>query len=568
MIDILRKHKRFFILIFIIIIGGFLRFYKLDWGQGLYAHPDEYHIVGSVAQLSFPTQMHPHFFSYGTVTIYLIYLTQELLNFFFSSLNPSSPAGGSELLIPNSFILGRFYSALFSTLTIIIVYKICRSFMERRFSYLAAFLVALTPGLIQQAHFATPESALTFFLLLSLSLIMKFLKSNKIFYLILASVSLGFALGVKISSIVFLLPLTITILLKSYSKNASLLKNAVKMILKFIGLALVSLMVTIATFVLVAPYVFLDYQAFRSNVDYEGGLAIGKIPVFYTRQFINTISVLFHIEKILPYALGPVLLISSAVGFFLLIFNLIKKPKLELIILFVAFITLFISSSFLFAKWTRFIVPTLPFFAILTVFFLQELKSIKQALSYSSGVFLLFATMLWTMAFFSIYTSPDVRIAASKWLESHTKPGSNFLVEGGNTVDLPLDGSFQRISLDFYALEEDPLTREKIIDALYSSDYFLVQSRRIFYNHQRLRSLYPKTSNFYDALFNGQVGFEQIKEFHSYPKLSLFGFAVEFPDERAEETWSVFDHPVIRVFKKNKQLSQDQYRYIVSGGRL
>jgi hypothetical protein len=78
-------------------------------------------------------------------------------------------------------------------------------------------------------------------------------------------------------------------------------------------------------------------------------------------------------------------------------------------------------------------------------------------------------------------------------------------------------------------------------------------------NHQRLPHLYPKTSHFYDTLFNGKLGFEQIKKFHSFPKLEVIGYKLEVADEEAEETWSVFDHPVIRVFKKNVQLTREEY---------
>ena len=98
----------FIILILIIVLGGFLRFYKLDWGEGLFAHPDEYHIVISVNQLVFPTQMHPHFFNYGTVIIYFDFFTKEFFQKF--NLNP--------------FLIGRFYSAFFSTLTILSIYLI------------------------------------------------------------------------------------------------------------------------------------------------------------------------------------------------------------------------------------------------------------------------------------------------------------------------------------------------------------------------------------------------------------------------------------------------------------
>src|SRR3989344_3466193 len=339
------KRFLFLFIIFILFVGSFLRFYKLDWGGGIYSHPDEYHIAASVSQLSFPHQMHPHFFSYGTLTIYLIYFTQQIINFISSALN-------FQLSTFNSFILGRFYSALFSSLTIIIVYKICRSFMERRFSYLAALLVTLTPGLIQQAHFATPESALTFFLFGSLLFIIKFLKQSRILFLVLASVFLGLALGVKVSSVVFLLPILAGTIVKFFRKPFHL-----------ILFIIASFAITIATFAIVAPYVFLDFPAFRSNLEYEGGLAIGDIPVFYTRQFIDTIPVFFQIEKIFPYALGPALLIVGIAGFFMMVLRLGKihlrgvrsAATWEVDVLFVvttAFLSLFLPNAFLFAKWT------------------------------------------------------------------------------------------------------------------------------------------------------------------------------------------------------------------------
>src|SRR3989338_3887384 len=535
------KKQSTLVLIAIIVIGAFLRFYKLDWGQGFFSHPDEYHIVASVAQLSFPTQMHPHFFSYGTVIIYLIYFTQELLKHISSIFN-------SELLILNSFLVGRFYSALFSTLTIFIIYKISKTFMKTKFSLLAALLTALTPGLIQQAHFATPESTLTFFLFGSLLFILKFIELKKIFYLILASIFLGLALGIKISSIVFLFPLTFAIIILFLKKPLELIEKT-----------FVSMITIFTVFVLAAPYIFIDNPAFKSSLNYEGSLAVGNLPVFYTRQFIDTIPVLFQIEKILPYVLGPALVVFGIIGLVMLIVLSIKKPKLKPIILVVAFLSLFIPNAFLFAKWTRFIAPTFPFFAIFSVFLIEKLEGKTRFLYRYLAVLLIFASALWTMAFFSIYTNPDIRITASDWLRSYAKEGSTFLVEGGNTVDIPINGNFQRISLDFYPLEQDSLTREKIADALYSSDYFLVQSRRVFMNHQRLPHLYPKTSYFYDTLFNGELGFEQIKEFHSFPKLALGSWKLEVADETAEETWSVFDHPVIRVFMKTKQFSKENY---------
>lgn len=534
------------ILVIIIIIGAFFRFYKLDWGDGLFTHPDEYHIVASANQLSFPNQMHPHFFSYGTVTIYLIYFTQTFLELINTILN-------SPFFIHNSFLIGRFYSALFSTLTIILIYKITGTFLEKKWALLASFLVSLTPGLIQQAHFATPESNLTFSLFGSLLFLIYFTKEKKLYQILIASMFFGLALGVKISSLFF----APTFLLAYLSVLPSFKKLFTVIIL--------SIVTALLTLTAAAPFVFLDFQGFRGTTEYEGSLATGELAVFYTRQFINTVPVLFQLEKILPYALGPALLALGLMGFCLTIYYAIKKPSLPLFLILTSFFTLFLPNAFLFTKWTRFIAPTFPFFAIFAAFLFSKLYSLNISKSFFlilNSLFLIL-TLFWVMAFFSIYQNPDIRITASRWLKDNTPQGSVFLVEGGNMVDLPLEGNFQRISLDFYNLEENHLSRQNIVYALERSDYFLIQSRRVFANHQKNPHLFPKTANFYDNLFGGKAGFTQIKQFSSYPRLEIGNWNLEFPDEIGEETWSVFDHPVIRVFKKTRQLSVEEYNKLL-----
>ena len=533
------------ILILIIILGGFLRFYKLDWGEGLFAHPDEYHITISVNQLSFPNQMHPHFFSYGTVTIYLIYFTKITIESFSSILD-------SKFLILNSFLIGRFYSALFSTFTILIVYHIVKLVMEKRYALISTFLVAITPGLIQQAHFATPESILTFFIFLSLLFLLYFIKQGKIKFLLITSMSLGLGLGTKIISIFFLPVLFWGIVARFWRSPV-----------KLISFLLIIFFVTGIIFALSSPFVFLDYQAWRSNFNYEGGLARGDIAVFYTRQFIDTFPIIFQLKKILPYTLGIPLLIFSITGILFTIYSLIRKFQLELFIVFITFISFFASNSLLFAKWTRFIAPTFPFFSIFAIFFISSIPNKFQAFKTILITILLISTGLWSLMSFSIYIKPDVRISADKWLKSNLSMESTYLVEGGNTVDLPLSSS-RKISLNFYSLEDNLSTREKIVQALQESDYFIIQSRRVFKNHERLPNLYPKTARFYNVLFNGQLGFEKIKEFHSFPSIPFPGTIIEFPDEEAEETWSVFDHPVIRIYKKERVYSTDEYSKILN----
>ena len=98
---------------------------------------------------------------------------------------------------------------------------------------------------------------------------------------------------------------------------------------------------------------------------------------------------------------------------------------------------------------------------------------------------------------------------------------------------------------------------------LVQADYFIVQSRRMFTNHQRLPETYPITANFYDQLFSKDLGFVKIKDFNSFPKLTINHRSLTIDDEFAEETLSVFDHPVIRVYEKIKPLIKTDYEKLL-----
>ncbi|KXK09391.1 MAG: hypothetical protein UZ22_OP11002001073 [Microgenomates bacterium OLB23] len=53
------------------------------------------------------------------------------------------------------------------------------------------------------------------------------------------------------------------------------------------------------------------------------------------------------------------------------------------------------------------------------------------------------------------------------------------------------------------------------------------------------------------TFFLGSSGYKLVAEVTSFPRIKLFGITwYESIDEHAEETWTVFDHPVIRIYKK------------------
>jgi uncharacterized membrane protein (UPF0127 family) len=186
-------------------------------------------------------------------------------------------------------------------------------------------------------------------------------------------------------------------------------------------------------------------------------------------------------------------------------------------------------------------------------------------------------------AHLSIYRTPDVRFQASKWVYENIPEDAYILSETANVVDIPiptLNGkrqtsnikNYNYVSFNFYDLDEQTQLQYQLRNHLSQADYIFVPSRRIFTNHtcqnfqfsifnfqsinnkscQYLQSKYPLLNKYYEDLFSGRLGFTQVAQFSSFPKICLFNVScLTFDDEAAEETWSVFDHPVIRIYKKN-----------------
>lgn len=534
----------------IIVFGGVLRFFKLNWGQGYFFHPDEYHIAISVNQLSFPNNMNPHFFSYGTFLIYLNYFTKILFN------------------LENPFLIGRFYSAFFSTLSIFVVYLIGKKIFKGStiIALIAASLTALLPGNIQQAHYATPEALLSFFILAALYNGLRYIEKGNLNYLVWTSVLLGITLSIKVSSIV-LLPLLFILPFISLMKVQKGKANFINFISQLVLISFTSMFIMSLVFVLLSPFVILDYNHFKSALLYERSVADGSYPAFYTRQFVNTTPFVFQLTKIFPHTLGFSVLGFSIIGFITITKEVIKgvfsKRSNDEALILLTFLLLFIPNCLLFAKWTRFVNPTFNFLALFATYFIYKLvlsSNFKKILY----TFLTFSTLVWGVMYFSIYTRDDIRITSNTWINNNLNKESLVLTEQGNTIEVPLSGNIRKIAFDFYNLENNPRASLELLENVYSADYFIVQSRRVYTNQGSMVNDFPKTSKFYESLFNGSLGFKKIQEFTSYPGFTIGNWSLVVPDESSEETWSVFDHPVIRIYQKIEQKNKEEYAQILN----
>ena len=160
------------------------------------------------------------------------------------------------------------------------------------------------------------------------------------------------------------------------------------------------------------------------------------------------------------------------------------------------------------------------------------------------------------ISYLFIYQNPDVRFLTSEWIYENIPNNALILSETANVVDIPIvdtkqtHKNFRIVSFNFYDLDKDPNLQLQLNEYLTKAYYIFIPSRRIFMNHQN--NDYPLLNSYYRKLFSGELGFKEIAKFTSYPKISLFGKTIrEYPDEAAEETWTVFDHPVIRIYQRS-----------------
>jgi hypothetical protein len=500
-------------------LASITRFVGLSWGGIYNFHPDENNMAWAIERLAWP-KLDPEFFAYGQFPLYLTY---------FSLPKPITFNQAAHGL--------RFWSAVFSVATIIIGYFLAKLlFQSKYWARIYSLLLIFTPGLIQMAHFGTTGSILAFVSLTVIFLSLKYLQTNNVKFLLIASLVSAIGLASKINAVIFLFPILIAVFNRKQKIKRVFIYGFLTIILTFIF----------------SPYYLLEFQEVFRIFKYESRIAQGTNLIFYTRQFINTTPFWFQLNKIFPWVLGLPMYLFSGVSLFIFLLKLTKKKfknnilNFNLIILLAGFLPWFIFNSLLFVKWTRFMTPILPIIVLFIVWGLTQIK-IKKILFYLLLIFLILPGILYA----KMYFQSDIRIQASKWMNNNLSKQAVILYEGGNVIDLPqLDQSkFKTLTLDFYHLEESRREQQKLERYLAEADYYLMPSRRHFVNYLRLEDQYPYAANFYKQVFNEEGQFELIKKFTPFGMIGQFLLG---SDTLAEETWTVFDHPTIRLFKIKK----------------
>lgn len=545
-----------------ILIGAIFRFYNLNWDQNFFFQPDESNnIARPAAELKFPP--HPNKFVYGSLPIYTYRALGEAVSFITRDQKWTSP----ERLN----IIGRVFSATLSVLLIPLVYLLGKEIFDKGVGLLTAFLVSLNVGLIQAAHFGTTETIVTLASLLVVYFGIKIIsKYSRLGYLGTAII-IGMAAAAKVTNFLLLAYFFLVHFLRIIKDW----KPSIKELFLNTRILFFALVITAFIFFLFFPYSVLDWSSFWDAFSFERKVATGNLPVFFTRQFEDTIPYFFQTQKIFPWILGTHLTLLIYPSWIYLMVETLKKKNLKLFLLLLWPTLYFGIHGFLFAKWVRYMVPLLPFLVLfISAFLIAIWRQWQNRVAKMSVVLILsgiaIISALYSLAFFHIYSEPQTRISSSKWIYANIPTQSTLLLEPLDQVALPLplkntSISYKQVWFDFYGLDiigDQEGTNGNIANlakTLSESDYIIIGSRRIYANHLRLPEKYPATSKYYSLLFNNHLGYTKIAEFSSYPKL----FNLELNDDQAEETFQVFDHPKVMIYQNQDYLNQSNLEEIL-----
>lgn len=533
-------------LLIILITAAFFRFYNLNWDEGHFFHSDERNIAMGVANITLFSQMDPKFYAYGGLLIYIYKITADIIG-----LVMSIPHFAQDWAYIN--VLGRYYSAFFSTMTIIPLFLLGMKLFNKNIAFITIIFYAFTVSSIQTAHFSITENILTL-LLITISYTALLYYQKQVFkYIVFLGILLGLAISAKTTGVsYFLIPAVLLITLLIQKKLA-----VPKLFLS--GITLVGFALLI--FTITSPFTFLNWSEFIKSMKFENEVVLGINPVVYTLQFTNTIPYLFQIKNLF-WQIGPVF-IFSLLGVFSVIYLIIKKKSVPLLVIFLFPIFYFLYVGSWHTKFIRYMVPLIPFFLLAAAYFLYNLQKKYKATGSAIISLMVFLSAAWSIAFFSIYTRPQTRIAASEWIYQNIKPGSRILGEHWDE-GLPVprkSGSPENYSISQLTIYE-PDTKEKITyyaDMLSTADYITITTRRLYGTLLYLPEKYPLTSKYYSLLFSGKLGFTQEAKFSSYP--SILGFTIN--DDASEETFQVYDHPTSFIFKNKKKLSSEEIEKIL-----
>ncbi|MCA9961756.1 MAG: phospholipid carrier-dependent glycosyltransferase, partial [Anaerolineales bacterium] len=483
---------------------------------------------------------------------------------------------------------------------------------------LAAALLALNVMHIQLAHFFTSDPYLTFFVVTAVYFMVRstdngFPLENQAllpFSLFMAAVFVGLAIGSKFAAIMLLLPLLLVFWLRGGVRWWWGWGTAV--------------FVAFLAFFLTNPFAVLDFSCqvltpetqfgpftipaldwrscYLENIVTQGAMVGGDIDLPFTRQYRDTLPLLYPIEMQLRWGMGLLLGVAAFAGFGWAIWQALRQQKIRhwrqsldlqsLIANAPLWVTLtwtvpfFLTTAWFYVKFMRYLQPVTPFLLLYGAALLLSLPRVW--LRRGAVAIVLLGTGLYAFGFVSLYHQPHPWVLASQWIYAHASPGTLILSEQWDDplpTTMLFNGELHRATeydnaeltwLTQAGAGDDVAKLQANLALLAEADYLVLTSNRVYGVVPRLPMLFPLSSQYHQLLFDGKLGYELVAVYGRFPHLGSFylkpdtfswpgltpptavtTYLDSFPGVtlgRADESFIVYDQPLTMIWQNVEQM--------------
>lgn len=432
-------------LVGVLLLAMAVRLYGWNWDDGNYLHPDERHIVADVmiGRIHWPSSLsevtdpatsglNPRSedpnteeaddyreFAYGAMPVLLTNLVSEALGWFTNT---------NWHAYDNAYKVGRPLSVIFDTLTVLLVFLIGRRIGGPRVGLLAAYVAALTPLTIQLAHFFTTDSWLTFFVTLSIYCSLRAAESGAARWFLLAGASFGWAMACKGSVFTLASVVAVAIVYSLWrlagtgERRFGIATAAAERIALVGGAAFLA-------FAMFEPYALLRPDVYRASLETQAQIVRGTFDVPFTRQYIGTTPIIYQIEQLVRWEVGPVSAVLAAIGAVILLVRQRRGLQAGAILLLTWLAIYGVVISIPEAKFIRYLAPIVPVLAILAGLSLDSIwawisRRFDRRIGLGFAALAIAGIGLWGASFSSIYAQENTRLEASAWIYANVPTGS------------------------------------------------------------------------------------------------------------------------------------------------
>ncbi len=401
-------------LVILLLLGAFVRFVNLDWGEGTHLHPDERYLTMVVSALRFPGEadsedggpaceglgsclglywdtakspINPMNYDqfvnyvYGTLPIFVTRAVGRWVDAALcdaeSSLLLNSCLPGTYTGYGGIHYVGRSLSALADVMALLGLTLLARLIFDERVSLLAGGLYAFAVLPIQHAHFFVVDSFATVFVVWTLLLcVLAAYRSKPGRWIVIAGLLTGLAVASKISVWPLAAVVGLTGILRFQPEGRLELRLSYHRALLLVGSGVAAAF----AFRVAQPYAFTGPGFFgvKPNVQWLSTikdirrLMSGLQDVPFGHQWTARTPILFPLRNMVFWGLGPALGLASWLGWAWFGWRLIRSwmdhtLRMRSIRIFIPWLWatgFFLYQSTQWVKSMRYLLPVYPFFAL------------------------------------------------------------------------------------------------------------------------------------------------------------------------------------------------------------